>query len=273
MDDFAKTVGAEVRRLRIQRKLIQRNIALQLGMTPSVLSRKERGSMTFTRDDIKQLITIFALNPEESLRLLMIAGYIPDPGSIPLFPGDLRAIASPWLQSLTFPALVFDGLSYVRVWNGYMEALYGLSQCSTGSIHWLDYLFSPLFQQRVSVRWEALIVQQLHDFYFNSLPLAQEPNYSRLLVQLKQKHGDEFVRLWEAVLNDILSNSTTTATPIAQSMLYWQSNQATLEFVIAHKPIAPMLSLWVLVPHGMLGQHTLQQVLAGTTAEPLYFRP
>lgn len=94
MDDFAKTVGAEVRRLRIQRKLMQRNTALQLGMTPSVLSRKERGSMTFTRDDIKQLITIFALNPEESLRLLMIAGYIPDPGSIPLFPGDLRAIAS-----------------------------------------------------------------------------------------------------------------------------------------------------------------------------------
>lgn len=229
--------------------------------------------MVFTRDDIKQLIDIFALNPEESLRLLMVAGYIPDPGSIPLFPGDLRAIASPWLQSLTFPALVFDGLKYVRVWNGYMEALYGLNQYSTGEIHWLDYLFAPLFQQRVSVRWETLIVQQLREFYFATLPLAQEPAYPRLLAQLKQKHGNEFVRLWETVLRDILSNPTQTPTPIAQSMLYWQSNQATLEFVITHKPIAPMLSLWVLVPHGMLGQYTLQQVLAGTTAEPLYFRP
>ncbi len=272
MNDFQKVVGIELRRLRNQRQLVQREAAKRMGMTPSVLSRKERGIMGITRDDIETFIRVLELDQDEALRLWILAGYLPEPGSIQLYPGDLRAMAEPWMRGLTYPALVFDGLRYLRVWNSPFEMLFGTNALTADAIHWVDYLCSDGFAERSAERYPEILRQQLRDFYTTTLPFAREQAFIDLLPLLKQRNGDRFSKAWEEVLADLIGVNVSPTIINVPSLLYWTDGNMSIEFLITEAMIAPMLSLRVLLPQGAGSQDGLRDKLVAATTETLYYR-
>lgn len=272
MNDFQKTVGIELRRLRTQRRVSQREAAQRMGMTPSVLSRKERGVLSITRDDIEKVIALLDLDQDEALRLWILAGYLPEPGGIQIYDGDLRSLAEPWMRGLAYPALVFDGLRFLRIWNQPFELLFGTDQLAPGAIHWFDYLCSESFAVRVGTRREEILRQQLSEFYTATLPFAREPAFVDLLAQLKARNGDRFSRVWEEVLSDMIGVSAIQPGARIPSLLYWSNETIAIEFLVTEAMIAPMLSLRVLLPQGTASQDGLREVLVAATTETLYYR-
>ena len=71
--DISKNVGQVIRLIREQREYLIREVAAKLEIDPSLLSKIERGEKRPTKDQIKQLATIFDVDEKE----LMIA-YLSD---------------------------------------------------------------------------------------------------------------------------------------------------------------------------------------------------
>ena len=62
-----KTIGKKIRELREAKGLLLRQIAAELEIDPSLLSKIERGDKRPTRDQVVHLSKIFKINEEELL--------------------------------------------------------------------------------------------------------------------------------------------------------------------------------------------------------------
>jgi hypothetical protein len=107
---------------------------------------------------------------------------------------QFRAFAILIMTHLHFPAFLTDAYMYVRAWNGAINAIWNPPH--NGPVHMLDDLFSTRVRGRLGHKWRDYVTRAVWLFHTRSFPVANTPHFRTLLAWLHQRHGDEFLQIW-----------------------------------------------------------------------------
>jgi hypothetical protein len=108
--------------------------------------------------------------------------------------GDFVRYMEEWLGS-TYPALVIDGLFYVRAWNSYLDALEpGMAESLRRDLHPLALVMRVAARQGVDPVEDEGVRNAVRLFWMGTAPHAHRPEYRRTLAALAQEPG--FTAVW-----------------------------------------------------------------------------
>lgn len=198
MQDISFDGAAEyLRRLRHSRELTLERAADRLSISTAALSRMERNQREISRQDVTKVVEAYDLTPWESSLLHNAVGFMPP--APPAMPAEsFRRYAVGLMTQLPYPAFLTDRFMYVLAWNGAIQAIW--NPPAGQPIHMLDDLLSERVRAQMGPAWRSYVVNALWLFYQRSLPVAGHPGYRRLLRTLRDRHGEEFVSMWNEAL-------------------------------------------------------------------------
>jgi transcriptional regulator with XRE-family HTH domain len=257
---YLNAAGQILRRLRRQRGLTLTEVAASVGISVSVLSRKERGEQAIERKDIRAIIAQFRLSPWEAYELWTGAGFVPEPVELPVQPANLRTFANTFLLKIPFPAYIITPLGYLLAWNQEFETLWTPSQRAIKPLHMLDIIFSTRVNTRVASDWERYVWQVLHMLYQWHLRQGHEPRFGWLLKTLSERYGPAFDKPWQQI-----QSSASLRARIAsyrEMLVPHHTSAGTITFLalrgVSHVP--QEYELIVLVPFGPESYERYQRV-------------
>jgi transcriptional regulator with XRE-family HTH domain len=279
MHDYDKQAGQLLRTLRRQRGLTLKQAASRLLTSAPVLSRKERGEESVARADIQLAIAAYQLDDWEAHTLWFSAGMIPEEIETNDRPVNLRVIASQLLMDVPFPACVVDALGFLVAWNQALEAVGSpgrtWAERVNTPIHIIDELFSPRLRQALSEDWGAYVQQALRAFYHKTLHLAPDQRFQRLMLDLHQRHGEDFAILWRH--SQHVAGQPMTAAPGAENSLVVRQESAlgVIDYLLLYSPVQlpKELELILYLPFGRESRQRYQQLAARWSGGALYFAP
>lgn len=220
--DRTNQSGRKLRELRLQRGLTLAQVARVVGMSASVLSRKERGKQVLKRRDIRALGAALELSPWEAYELWTAAGFVPEwgrPASASLQrDGDLAGL----VQHCPFPACALTLPGHLAAWNQGFEAIWRASQVAIRPLHLLDVLLQAPVPAERSVEWEsftALAVHLFHQWAPRSMP---EPLLRQLAYDLSRRYGAAFAERWQRLQREPKPATRTTLAAM-RVLLPWES--------------------------------------------------
>jgi transcriptional regulator with XRE-family HTH domain len=203
MIDYQKATGRMLRKLRLKRGLTLQAAEERLHCSAASLSRKERGEVEITREDIRRVIKAYGLNSGEAQCLWSAAGLLPEPvGTTPLPSYDIRELAEALLPGMNFPALIVDQWGYVRAWNQAMEELWSITRLALPKPHVVDIVCAEQARERLGELWESRVWLVVNYFYRRTLPLSADPAFATILSDLEARWGEMFIRMWREVHDD-----------------------------------------------------------------------
>ncbi len=268
--------GLTLRRFRHQRGLTLEQAASSLGISISVLSRKERGQQEIKREEVRLIIEQFQLSPAEAHELWTSAGFVPEPGSVPETTGRLRGYASQHLPKLAFPALLLTLPGYVLAWNQEYELIWQPSRLRYRPLHILDLLFSTEVPPELSEAWERYTWQMILLFHYWVARTIQQPQVHKLLQALSRRYGDRFDTRWLSLQTNQAMRAGMPG--LREVLVPWQSAQGPATFVLLRGSAQMPQSheLLVFVPFGSDSQTRYRHLLMSypdlLTGRKPYFR-
>jgi hypothetical protein len=224
------------------------------GLSLAALSRRERGQDRIQRADIQAAIKLYNLNQWEKFELWRAAGLIPDPQPSEEAERNWQPVVESTLQGVGYPALLVDRTGYIIAWNACMERLLWLHQFrdEPEPPYILDAM---IFSERARVlnaeNWETEARQGIAYWYHRTLFLAGDPTYAELLARLRQRHGDEFERIWQSI-RESDHEFTPIAAGLQQIHVDYKTEHGPIRFVVMETPIPQAVggSLTTFLPVG-----------------------
>ena len=239
MSEYRKRAGALLRAFRTQRRMTLEQAAPSFGLSQAALSRRERGQERIQRTDIQAAIKAYSLNQWEKFELWRAAGLIPDPQPSEQAERNWQPVVESTLQGVGYPALLVDRTGYIVAWNACMERLLWLH-------HYGDEPEPPyildvmIFSERARVlnaeNWETEARKGIAYWYHRTLSLAGDPTYDELIGGLRQRHGDEFEQIWQAVREGD-HDFTPIAAGLQQVQVDYKTEHGPIRFMIMETPI------------------------------------
>lgn len=94
-DNYSHRVAAEVRAHAARQGLMQKDLAKALGYVPSQITKRMRGQVPFTLDEIAVLARIFEIEPSDLLPKCAVRDLNPEPAGLVLYQDDRLATVLP----------------------------------------------------------------------------------------------------------------------------------------------------------------------------------
>lgn len=191
--------GPMLRRLRREREFTLRAAAEVLDVSASALSRLERELRPVERHDVNTVIRGYGLSHWETTELLLSAGFSPQVSASPdgTFPWP---IVTEIVRAIALPTLVLDEFNYVVAWNGPMHTLAEWEETPGAPPHLLDGIFSYRGRSRLGEGWHETACAACWQFHMRTLRVAGDPRYSKALHAIVDRHGTEFIPIWNEAL-------------------------------------------------------------------------
>ncbi len=274
MKAYAHTAGAALRQLRFERGLTLRQAAPIFSVSVAALSRKERGIDQITREDIRNAIQGYRLKPAEAAELWVAAGMLPDPPAHKPVQVDMRSFAGPLLLNLLFPAFVIDLFGHIKAWNHAVEFMWQFSQDEQAPLHLISRVFSRRARMLFGDQWRAEASKFLVDFYRTTLPVSGRPDYSRTIRMLEERHGDEFVCMWNEARRLTADGGGDIARPDISGMrVPYESDAGPIEYLVLQSifRFSAPYSLFIYVPYGHDNHLRYETLLATIGPQRVYF--
>jgi transcriptional regulator with XRE-family HTH domain len=267
----ADTAGQKLRGLRQRHGLTLEQMSLALGMSVSVLSRKERGKQPLAREDIRSIIAQFGLSQREAHEFWSAAGLLPDLPDPPASTLHLRATAETLLLNIAFPAYLQTPLGYLVAWNEACEAIWQLSRLPRHHPHMLDLLLQRVEAQAES--WERSLYHMLRVFYLHTLHLAGQPQFDRVISHLAEHYGEAFLGRWRSVQRS--SMAELDEFDPADALITHAGSHGEVHYLTLRGIFGVPLTyeLIVLLPFGDDSQRRYQQQQAASSPHKFYYRP
>lgn len=256
-----------LRRVRERLNLTLKDAAKGMGISSSLLARKERGESPVERVDVRNAIEVYNLAPWEAYELWLSGGFVPEKTVPPMPLQDVYQLASEMLGEMKYPANLVDAAGYLRAWNEPFEQivqvdnlLHHLKRAEgrvTSQVHMIDLLFSAHIRTCLSDGWEHFADQTIGRFYRRTLQIANEPFFPNLLDRLKKQYGSELIEQW---------NHAQTYKPLTEGHFKDQHHIAIgyppeigeIQFLIAQNSFYDSPS-WELNVHVPLGNESQQR--------------
>jgi transcriptional regulator with XRE-family HTH domain len=274
MIDYQKATGQLLRELRAQRGLTLQAAEERMHCSAASLSRKERGEVEITREDIRRAIRAYGLNPSEALRLWSTAGLLPEPVTTSPLPGyDIRDLAEALLPGLNFPALIVDEWGYVRAWNQAMEELWSITRLGLPGPHIVDIAYSDQARERLGELWETRMWLVVNYFYRRTLPRSADPALAVILAELEERWGEKFICTWHEVHDEEAMRKHLGGASIGAMLNPHPSPFGVIDFLVVngrfHFPQPYELS--INIPSGAESQERYRQFRELIGEDRLYF--
>jgi len=274
MKAYARIAGAALRHLRFERGLTLRQAAPFFSVSVAALSRKERGIDQISRDDIRHAIQGYHLKPAEAAELWAAAGMLPDLPAHKPVQVDMRSFAGPLLINLLFPAFVIDSFGHIKAWNHAVEYMWEFSQEEQVPLHLISRMFSQRARFILGDHWHNEASKFVVDFYRSTLPISGRPAYSRTIRMLEERHGDEFVLMWNEARRLIFdAGSNAELSDISGMRVRYESDSGPIEYLVLQSAFrfSTPYALFIHVPYGHDNHLRYETLFATMGPQRAYF--
>ncbi len=239
--------GESIRQLRNRSNLKQEAVATAMGWSTAVQSRVENGTRDCTPEEVRHLARVVQASPWETAHLCNLVGYLPDP---PPSVGEeqFEAFAVLIMSQLPYPAFMADAYMFIRAWNGATHAIW--NPPTEGPVHMLDDLFSSRVRSQLAHRWRDYVTRAVWLFYNRSLPVANTPRYRALLTWLHQRHGDEFLQIWDEAWR--MGYGSTSAQRPGGVLVQYPTPGGEIQYVVFQSMLMfpSSMELYMYIPYG-----------------------
>jgi transcriptional regulator with XRE-family HTH domain len=265
--------GRELRRLRLRYGVTLQDAAARMTMSPSLLSRKERGTEEIRRDDIRSAISAYSLTPREAVRVWLAAGFVPEHAPASFDNSHLASYARHTLAHLALPAILVDAFWYIRVWTHDVEAMWALNSMAGTDIHMVDSLFVDTLRKQQGMQWHSYAAHMMRFFWQGTLPVVGMPEFRDMLYTLRRRYGEAFVQTWNRA-HQKTQNSLSLATLAHPATVQYQSAYGTITYTVATGMLAlpPPYEIIVYIPYDAESLERYQHVRAALGPGYLHYR-
>jgi hypothetical protein len=270
---WINTAGQTLRRLRRRQGMTLAQMSTAVGISVPVLSRKERDKQALERSDIRTIIERFHLGRCEAYELWTMAGFVPEPHSLPMHTTDPHDYAEHHLLPMPFPACLLCEYGYVLAWNEPLEGIWHTSALPVRPLHVLDLVFRVRVSPENMDQWDVLARQMMRLFHQRVPHLPDPAQFEHLLTTLYRRYGEAFGARWHALHAGSYAASHQPEASASEMLVEQHSHAGTITYIILHgTTLTPQdFELLVLVPFGTESLSRYQQMIVDSAAHGLYF--